>query len=276
MEPRLFTRSLTTSRLVSVAWLALRRNLMGILSAVAWLLMWLPMESGAATLSNTIARFEVIRGTNALGTMDVELFDQEKPQTVRNFLLYVRSGAYTNGFIHRNVPGFAAQGGGFTVNDPAATNLFSAYNAVTTFGNLTNEFLVGARLTNLFGTIAMAKLGGDADSATSQWFFNLANNSTNLDNQNGGFTVFGRALESTNATDGTNVLTHFNSLSTNSTIANLGNLIGSSYSVFSDLPVAVSNRPPRTPGYDGLYLTRITILNDPYVAGTNTPSIDLV
>ena len=37
----------------------------------------------------------------------------------------------------------------------------------------------------------MAKLAGDANSATNQWFFNLANNAANLDNQNGGFTVFG-------------------------------------------------------------------------------------
>ncbi len=205
--------------------------------------------------------------------MDVELFDQEKPETVRNFLLYIRSGAYSNSFIHRAVPGFAVQGGGFTVTNNTGTNLFSAYNAITEFGRVTNEFLVGARLTNLFGTIAMAKLGDDPNSATSQWFFNLGNNSTNLDNQNGGFTVFGRVLESTNTTDGTNVLTHFNSLSTNNTIANLGNLISSAYSVFSDLPVAISNTPPRLPAYTGLYYTRISILNDSYIPGTNSPSL---
>ncbi|MBI1373284.1 MAG: LEPR-XLL domain-containing protein [Phycisphaera sp.] len=48
--------------------------------------------------------------------------------------------------------------------------------------------------TNTRGTIAMAKVGGNPDSATSQWFFNLANNSDNLDIQNGGFTTFGHVL----------------------------------------------------------------------------------
>jgi len=240
------------------------------MALLALLAAWVPQ--GMAQ-SNTIVRFELIRGTNALGVMDVELFDQEKPATVRNFLLYVRSGAYSNSFIHRDMPGFIVQGGGFTVNDPSMTNQFSAYNFVPDFGKITNEFLVGSRMSNTVGTIAMAKLGDDPNSASSQWFFNLANNTTNLDNQNGGFTVFGRVLESTNTTDGTNVLAHFNALSTNSTIVNLGNRISSAYSVFSDLPVAVSNTPPRIPANKELYYTRISILNDAYVPGTNAPAI---
>ncbi len=55
---------------------------------------------------------------------------------------------------------------------------------------LANEF--SAKRSNLRGTIATTKVGGNPDSATKEWFINLANNAANLDNQNGGFTVFGQ------------------------------------------------------------------------------------
>lgn len=219
--------------------------------------------------SNTVVRIEIDRGTNRLGTVDVELFDQDKPETVRNFLLYTRSGAYSNMFLHRCVPGFVIQGGGFAVTNPLSSATFTSYLEVTNLGRLTNEFAVGPRLTNLFGTIAMAKLGSDPNSASSQWFFNLNDNSANLDNQNGGFTVFGRVLASTNSNEGTNVLQHFNTLATGAGIVNL-----TTFPVFSELPVSYTNST-RTPAYRELYQTRVYVLGETNAPGTNAPSISI-
>ena len=222
---------------------------------------------------NTLVRFEVRRGTNAVGAMDFELFDQDRPETVRNFLLYLQSGAYSNGFIHRCVPGFIAQGGGFSVTNVASTNNFSTYRSAPDLGKLRNEFNSGPVQSNLFGTIAMAKVGGDPDSATSQWFFNLNDNSTNLNVQNGGFTVFGRVLMSTN--EGTNVLKHFNTLTRTRDILDLGRLLGTNYAVFSDLP-ADTTETNRVPRYDQLYHVSISLLNRANVSGSGPPNIQLL
>lgn len=158
----------------------------------------------ASSFAGTLAQFRT-----QFGTIEVELYDLEKPVTVQNFKRLVQAGAYQNTIIHRLVPGFVAQGGGFNVFNPASTNLFAPpwSNLLFTpnFGMITNEFGVGPFLSNTNGTLTMAKVGGNPDSATSQWFFNLANNSAILDGQNGGFTVFGRVLRDTN-----NVLTFLN------------------------------------------------------------------
>src|SRR6266545_7869304 len=233
-------------------------------------------SSASANASNTVVRFQIQRGTNDLGGMDVELFDQDKPETVRNFLLYVRSGAYSNSFLHRCGPGFIVQGGGFSMTNPLGTNRFSTYLTVTNDGRLTNEFLVGAHLSNTFGTLAMAKIGNDPNSAVSQWYFNLGDNSANLDNQNGGFTVFGRVRESTNTNEGTQVLQHFNTLSTNAGIVNLGTLLGSSYQVFNGLPVAYTNTVSRVPTNRELYYVQISILNDTNQPGQFPPTVSLL
>ncbi len=140
-------------------------------------------------LSAQPARATIVRFDTALGDFDVELFDTQTPQTVANFLRYVEAGDYTNTFFHRSVPGFVVQGGGFTydgqpIDDP------NHYPAIPQFAPVQNE----PKISNTIGTIAMAKLGGDPNSATNQFFFNLGDNSSNLDNQNGGFTAFGRVL----------------------------------------------------------------------------------
>ena len=224
----------------------------------------------AARAENTVVRFDIQRGTNALGAVDVELFDSEKPETVRNFLLYVRSGAYSNTFFHRCVPGFVVQGGGFMVTNLTSGSSFASYREVTNYGRLKNEFSTGATISNSFGTIAMAKIGNDPDSATSQWFFNLASN-TNLDTQNGGFTVFGRILPTTN---NSNTLAHFNGLSNAVGIVNLNTLLGTSYAVFNELPVAFANN--RVPLYRELYSARISVLNETNTPGVAPPTVQIV
>lgn len=138
------------------------------------------MSSVLGSVANaTIVRFETV-----LGNIDVRLYDTKTPLTTQNFMNYVDDGDWDDTFFHRSVPGFVVQGGGFKFTDAGGVSNVPQDPAVM------NEF----GLTNVRGTIAMAKLGSGPNTATNQWFFNLANNAANLDNQNGGFTVFGRVV----------------------------------------------------------------------------------
>ncbi len=122
-----------------------------------------------------------------LGEIEIELFDDVAPGTVENFLAYVIDGDYADTFVHRSIPGFVIQGGGFNFEGDVA-------NPIAQNPPIENEF----NLSNIRATIAMAKLSGDPDSATSQWFINLADNSANLDGDDGlgggFFTVFGQVV----------------------------------------------------------------------------------
>lgn len=121
-----------------------------------------------------------VRVETPLGTFVIELFPEDAPNTVANFLKYVNDGDYERSFVHRSAPGFVIQGGGFVfVNGQA--------QAVPRDPPIANEF----NRSNIRGTVAMAKVAGDPDSAASQWFINLANN-ISLDTDNGGYTVFGQ------------------------------------------------------------------------------------
>ncbi len=124
----------------------------------------------------TIVQFQTV-----MGDFTVNLYDKTTPKTVENFLAYVKSNAYTNSVIHRSIPGFVVQGGGFKYETKLPLVEIAQNAAVI------NEPIYA----NKRGTIAMAKLGGNPNSATNQWFFNLKDNSVTLDPQNGGFTVFG-------------------------------------------------------------------------------------
>ena len=130
-----------------------------------------------------------------LGDIEMELLEQDAPNTVANFLNYIENNRYDKTFIHRNVPDFIIQGGGFSFTDGKGAG-------IPTFPPVDNEF----KVSNTRGTVAMAKLRDQPDSATSQWFINAADNSANLDAQNGGFTVFARVTDGMDVVDAINEL----------------------------------------------------------------------
>jgi peptidyl-prolyl cis-trans isomerase A (cyclophilin A) len=153
-----------------------------------------------ALIAGSPALFGQLAGTNPLARfhtdlldMDVLLLQDVAPNTVANFLGYVNPGAYDNSFIHRSPLHFVIQGGGFKfVNNQMV--------GITQHAAVVNEFHVS----NTRGTLAMAKLGGNPNSATNQWFFNEmdsnASGPNGLDTQNGGFTVFGRIINASGLT----------------------------------------------------------------------------
>lgn len=134
------------------------------------------------------AEWLYLDGSTGLAEIDFLLFRDRTPITVDNFLGYVNRGDYTNMVVHRLIPDFVIQGGGFTiVNEDGAPSLGN----VNKIEPIQNEFGVS----NTLATISMAKLGGNPDSATSEWFISTGANSDNLDFQNEGFTVFGRVSQ---------------------------------------------------------------------------------
>ena len=135
--------------------------------------------SFTCSVNATIVEFQTSEGN-----IQVNLFDQTTPRTVENFLQYVDEQHYTTSMIHRVAPDFVVQGGGFTFAGDWPLTRLDVNAAVV------NEPIYS----NVKGTIAMAKVAGNPDSATDQWFFNLANNASNLDLQNEGFTVFGQVI----------------------------------------------------------------------------------
>jgi cyclophilin family peptidyl-prolyl cis-trans isomerase/chitodextrinase len=131
----------------------------------------------------------LVRLTTSMGDILLELVD-DAPITTENFLQYVEDGFYDGTIFHRVAPDFAIQGGGFL---PGLEKLEGLRDPIV------NEF--SADRSNVRGTVAMAKIGGDPDSATSQFFVNLEDNSENLDNQNGGSTVFATVIEGMDVVD---------------------------------------------------------------------------
>lgn len=126
----------------------------------------------------------------SMGEIVLELDQEKAPKTVANFLDYVKSGHYKGTIFHRVIDGFMIQGGGMDAKMvPKKTNK-----------PIKNEANNG--LTNAPYTLAMARTA-DPDSATSQFFINVADNAAlNYPGRDGfGYTVFGKVVKGQDVVD---------------------------------------------------------------------------
>lgn len=125
-----------------------------------------------------------------LGTaVDIELYGNESPLNVANFLSYVNTGSYDGSYIHRSQAGSARflQGGSFLLPSPPTLDTLDDFR-IPTGDPVRNEFDASNGLSNISGTLAAAR-APDPDSATSGWFINTTNNSAGFDP--GPYTVLG-------------------------------------------------------------------------------------
>jgi cyclophilin family peptidyl-prolyl cis-trans isomerase len=136
------------------------------------------------------------------GTIKIELFADKAPTTVKNFLNYVDEKFYDGTTFHRVMPKFMIQGGGFL---PGLAQAKSGKDVKAlekkTHDPIKNEASNG--LHNERGTIAMARTE-DADSATSQFFINVVDNTKKLDPGGvspDGYCVFGKVIDGMDVVD---------------------------------------------------------------------------
>lgn len=124
-----------------------------------------------------------------LGNINIELYDDKAPITVKNFKSYVNSQFYNGTIFHRVIPGFMIQTGGFD----------SKMQEKATQPSIRNEASNG--LKNTRGTLAMARTN-DPNSASSQFFINVANNDfLNKATGNPGYAVFGKVTQGLDIVD---------------------------------------------------------------------------
>ncbi len=188
---------------------------------------------GILLLGITARAGTLLQFRTSVGDVQVELYDQDKPGTVQNFLQYVDSGLYQDMFMHRLIQGVVLQGGGFFLRG-RETGVYGGLGLLPVLPSITNEFNVGPKLSNVTGTLSMATVpyftnaiveyatnivdsvtnitavstnyfvSGGPDSAAAQFFFNLKDNHSainpgtgqdqGLDFENGGYTVFGHVV----------------------------------------------------------------------------------
>lgn len=136
----------------------------------------------------------------SFGDIRLELFPQEAPVTVANFLQYANDGYYDGTVFHRVISHFMIQGGGMVIEESEAGNVLVPKQAREP---IINEADNG--LKNLRGTVAMARTN-EVNSASSQFFINVEINGaldhTSKENsRTWGYTVFGQVIDGMDVVD---------------------------------------------------------------------------
>lgn len=201
-------------------------NLHTFLPRCVWAIVAMMLYSNIAN-AGTVVRFNSL-----LGSFDVRMYDESTPLTVANILQYVNDGDFDDSIVHRvenrfqqladgsfvNQP-FVIQGGNFAI--PAGGLITEIPNNP----NVTNE----PGLSNLRGTIALARIGGQINSGTNNWFVNTKDNAF-LDTVDEGFTVFGRVVN-----DGMVIVDSISNLPTQTILNQFGQSLGSTFPIHGDL-----------------------------------------
>ena len=167
------------------------RNVRGLLSTVAALALGSLSSAASSADTGSSDRSRVTFETSH-GSFVLELDRASAPETVENFLGYVRDGFYEGTIFHRVIAGFMIQGGGFT----------SEFEQLRTRAPVRNE--ADKSRGNDRGTIAMARTS-DPHSATAQFFINVVDNDflnhRGKTTQGWGYTAFGQVVEGMEAVD---------------------------------------------------------------------------
>lgn len=146
-----------------------------------------PRDTDAGAAQRPQVTLNVTDGDTLTGSVVITLVPEHAPQTVANFLNYVNSGFYDGTVFHRRQTGFVLQGGGYAA--PVAAQDQPPHKQ-------TNPAIpLEVKVSNVQGTVAMAR-GNALNSATSEFFINLGNN-TALDLQAGGYAAFGYITDMT-------------------------------------------------------------------------------
>lgn len=153
-----------------------------------------PVPSPAQAIKPPAAGAPRVLLVTSMGEITIELDAAAAPASVENFLSYAREGHYNGTIFHRAIPGLLVQGGAFT---PDLQQKPSRAPVASEAGN---------GLSNRRGTLAAARDRGVVDSATAQFFFNVADNPKFDQTDPGsaytaGYTVFGRVLQGLEVVD---------------------------------------------------------------------------